>query len=94
MENFKKYYKYGNEAEKRFVKSLQVYGFKNKKSSDHDDINNHWDYLVNFPFKVDVKSSKRLNKENIHPSDAYIVCLLYTSPSPRDATLSRMPSSA
>ena len=25
---------------------------------------------------------------------AYDVCLLYTSPSPRDATLSRMPSSA
>ena len=28
-----------------------------------------------------------------HPEDAY-GCLLYTSPSPRDATLSRMPSSA
>ena len=27
------------------------------------------------------------------PKDKYI-CLLYTSPSPRDATLSRMPSSA
>ena len=26
--------------------------------------------------------------------DKYLVCLLYTSPSPRDATLSRMPSSA
>ena len=26
--------------------------------------------------------------------NGYIVCLLYTSPSPRDATLSRMPSSA
>ena len=26
--------------------------------------------------------------------DLIIVCLLYTSPSPRDATLSRMPSSA
>ena len=26
--------------------------------------------------------------------DKYNVCLLYTSPSPRDATLSRMPSSA
>ena len=25
---------------------------------------------------------------------AYSICLLYTSPSPRDATLSRMPSSA
>ena len=24
----------------------------------------------------------------------YMICLLYTSPSPRDATLSRMPSSA
>ena len=27
-------------------------------------------------------------------NDVSIVCLLYTSPSPRDATLSRMPSSA
>ena len=26
--------------------------------------------------------------------DIYVTCLLYTSPSPRDATLSRMPSSA
>ena len=26
--------------------------------------------------------------------DAIYICLLYTSPSPRDATLSRMPSSA
>ena len=26
--------------------------------------------------------------------DQYVICLLYTSPSPRDATLSRMPSSA
>ena len=30
--------------------------------------------------------------ENPHGHD--LVCLLYTSPSPRDATLSRMPSSA
>ena len=27
-------------------------------------------------------------------ADGRIICLLYTSPSPRDATLSRMPSSA
>ena len=26
--------------------------------------------------------------------ELYLLCLLYTSPSPRDATLSRMPSSA
>ena len=30
----------------------------------------------------------------IYRYDQYIACLLYTSPSPRDATLSRMPSSA
>ena len=32
--------------------------------------------------------------ENVHFNDDTISCLLYTSPSPRDATLSRMPSSA
>ena len=35
------------------------------------------------------KFNKRLNKTH-----KVSVCLLYTSPSPRDATLSRMPSSA
>ena len=30
----------------------------------------------------------------IPENDQYLGCLLYTSPSPRDATLSRMPSSA
>ena len=29
-----------------------------------------------------------------HHFDLSFICLLYTSPSPRDATLSRMPSSA
>ena len=34
------------------------------------------------------------SKLNSIPIEYYDVCLLYTSPSPRDATLSRMPSSA
>ena len=34
-----------------------------------------------------LETTKKLLKNNI-------TCLLYTSPSPRDATLSRMPSSA
>ena len=38
---------------------------------------------------------KKLEKEeNWNKSTLDKVCLLYTSPSPRDATLSRMPSSA
>ena len=35
-----------------------------------------------------------VNGEHMFLSDLYQFCLLYTSPSPRDATLSRMPSSA
>ena len=31
---------------------------------------------------------------NCAPDDLFVVCLLYTSPSPRDRTRSRMPSSA
>ena len=36
---------------------------------------------------------KSLREGKLNIKEAYI-CLLYTSPSPRDATLSRMPSSA
>ena len=39
----------------------------------------NYPYLLDLPFAIDVK---------------FNICLLYTSPSPRDATLSRMPSSA
>ena len=34
------------------------------------------------------------SKENMGLEQYGMACLLYTSPSPRDATLSRMPSSA
>ena len=42
-----------------------------------------------FTVKDQLKVIKKLNQV-----DEYTNCLLYTSPSPRDATLSRMPSSA
>ena len=44
----------------------------------------------------DDKDSKKTNvrKESEIFTDESEPCLLYTSPSPRDATLSRMPSSA
>ena len=38
------------------------------------------------------KTKIEVGAQNCHQS--YDYCLLYTSPSPRDATLSRMPSSA
>ena len=41
-----------------------------------------------------VKLSGTDKYEDIRNSDVIIICLLYTSPSPRDGLLSRMPSSA
>ena len=40
-----------------------------------------------------IKSSHAISRDHIRVV-VYQTCLLYTSPSPRDATLSRMPSSA
>ena len=40
------------------------------------------------------KVLKVLEDNRIIVSGVQMICLLYTSPSPRDATLSRMPSSA
>ena len=40
-------------------------------------------------------NQRRAQLREVKPNDAHLAfCLLYTSPSPRDATLSRMPSSA
>ena len=39
-------------------------------------------------------SSKTIERDHNEFANRYNICLLYTSPSPRDATLSRMPSSA
>ena len=43
-------------------------------------------WVVSSDFTEDLRIGQEIMKAN--------VCLLYTSPSPRDATLSRMPSSA
>ena len=51
-------------------------------------------------FGLPLKTEKQVNQEfkeiitNLDVLTAIQACLLYTSPSPRDATLSRMPSSA
>ena len=47
-------------------------------------------------YLVEVKPKAQVSepKPSKYKTKRYISCLLYTSPSPRDATLSRMPSSA
>ena len=41
-----------------------------------------------------IQSSQRINEANLVEADVIAGCLLYTSPSPRDVGISRMPSSA
>ena len=57
-----------------------------QNSSKSDPMNRDFNYSAEFK-KLDLNALKK---------DLYalMTCLLYTSPSPRDATLSRMPSSA
>ena len=56
------------------------------------------DFLINNSFSQNVYSSKQKIKLSIvvtiNKYNDYNFCLLYTSPSPRDLSTSRMPSSA
>ena len=49
---------------------------------------------ANYAFKLNMFMFEELDGNAFKSTLAYICCLLYTSPSPRDGLLSRMPSSA
>ena len=53
----------------------------------------HPDHVVATQLTQDARFWSKLTKSDLE-GEPYHPCLLYTSPSPRDATLSRMPSSA
>ena len=60
-------------------------------------LNDQWDSNgdgIDAEFSVVVDGVGNTTITVTNDGDGFIVCLLYTSPSPRDATLSRMPSSA
>ena len=52
---------------------------------------NHAEKDMQVSYIIDLKTSKSLQQNELI---YYTSCLLYTSPSPRDRSLSRMPSSA
>ena len=62
------------------------------------NINGKWIRREHFDTEEDRKKAMRdwhrRYYEIFRSDDQFCNCLLYTSPSPRDATLSRMPSSA
>ena len=61
--------------------------------NDHGGLHNRVTKRIRLlPFNL--KETEEFLKSKGGVYDRYQICLLYTSPSPRDATLSRMPSSA
>ena len=63
-------------------------------SSMHSHIEDYLRGRVNESFFESNEQYKNMAREIIEKGIKGKICLLYTSPSPRDATLSRMPSSA
>ena len=58
---------------------------------EHLPLKHGFDYYYGIPYSNDMEN---INGGAIPVKDHYWNCLLYTSPSPRDTLLSRMPSSA
>ena len=88
-----------------FLKSLFLFGFlisinlnaENLEIKDPDELGVSQldiDNLFNLSFEDESTQSVVLLKNGYLIGERYADCLLYTSPSPRDRTRSRMPSSA
>ena len=94
---------YGSEGVGKKQTALQFIKDIFKQSSPSENIeeritnNNHPDFLIIEPDSLlPTKSSRSFDLEKTIKSGSEIIkiCLLYTSPSPRDISGSRMPSSA
>ena len=78
------------ERKRQYSKALNVYSHMESINADYLDIKKRKQNIN----QVSKNSNLNVFTTNQHGQDLIQTCLLYTSPSPRDATLSRMPSSA
>ena len=76
--------------DKEAMKWMSAFMKNEKPNLDKDG----WMWMLHGDVGEDNLVAGVLNKEDSTPGQWIESCLLYTSPSPRDATLSRMPSSA
>ena len=72
---------------------------RDEESDEHNDSENEYDDENSDSEDNESEDEKHDSWGDMNPSDIFIVddnyiCLLYTSPSPRDMRRSRMPSSA
>ena len=84
----------GKTSTKEMLKT--VLNYQGKTHASEKSFNNHWGVpltLARMPSKTEY-AILELGMNKSGEIRQHSLCLLYTSPSPRDATLSRMPSSA
>ena len=73
-----------------------LYGITGTELYFFDEPRRRWIFIGEFP-TIEQGTGFAIDSEGtafITAAESVYICLLYTSPSPRDATLSRMPSSA
>ena len=80
-------------------KDGKLYAFRNPEGGPKRDPNFKWDWKVfreeKKKLKIDYPPEHVVDKQIVLKNlEKYKSCLLYTSPSPRDLSTSRMPSSA
>ena len=71
-----------------------TWGTQNTPQDAYEQIDMALDYGVNFIDTAEMYPTTPQGKDTQGDTERIIGCLLYTSPSPRDAHESRMPSSA
>ena len=65
----------GDQAEQLFLRLISSKGYSYKKSSQYEDINEHWDYLIEKDgksWKVEVKGIKRIQRMDDEVQDEWI----------------------
>ena len=91
------------EVEKKCLQELKKLKNMSPMSAEATVVRNYLDWMTELPWSNKSKINTNLNDaQKILDEDHYglekvkerIICLLYTSPSPRDLSTSRMPSSA
>ena len=74
----------------RQARTQKVRAFRGMKDTKYNGWTNYATWRINLEILGDIEFEEKVNADYLEE----IVCLLYTSPSPRDLRLSRMPSSA
>ena len=79
-----------------YITTLKEKGFDGMLITDHDTYHGyrHWKYHMKGKVHEDFVVLKGIEYDTLDAGHIICICLLYTSPSPRDLSTSRMPSSA